>query len=176
MCNGFFSWFHIKNQPLIIVYGTGPIAGNGSYSQDLLYSPCVILIQSGMLARNLAYGPVAGARWEVKCPVLRNLSIHQHLLKIPFASHHLPLCHCLEQWVQDLRDAKLIKIISYPISGMISGAISFFPDFWPLVGAMMFFTISVQTTTLYMISHPIRRKSFYDVWSILTQKCSLPSW
>ena len=41
--------------------GAGPTAGNKSASQDLLYSSCVIFIQSGMLARNLAYGTVAGA-------------------------------------------------------------------------------------------------------------------
>jgi hypothetical protein len=39
--------------------GTGPTAGNGSASKDLLYLSCVILIQSGMLGRKLAYGPVA---------------------------------------------------------------------------------------------------------------------
>ncbi len=43
--------------------GTGPTAGNGSASQDFLYLSCVILIQSGMLARKPAYGPVAGGRW-----------------------------------------------------------------------------------------------------------------
>ena len=44
---------------------TGSTTGNGSASQDLLYSSCVIFIQSGMLARNLAYGPVAGA-WSMR--------------------------------------------------------------------------------------------------------------
>ena len=107
--------------------GPGPTAGNGSVSQDLLYSSCVILIQSGMLGRKLAYGPVAWGRWEVQCPVLSNLSNHQH----PFDSHHLPPRHCLEQWEEHLLHATHIKIISYTMSCTISDAISFFPIFLP---------------------------------------------
>ena len=62
---------------------------------------------------------------EVKYPVLRNLSNHQH----PFAGHHLPLRHCFEQWVQYLKCAMQIKLISYPISGTISGTILVFTIF-----------------------------------------------
>ncbi len=65
---------------------------------------------------------------EEQCLDLSNLSNHQH----PFADHHLPLRHCLEEWEQHLINAGYIKIISYPISDRISGVIVYDIVFSPM--------------------------------------------
>ncbi len=99
--------------------GTGPTAVNGSTFQDALYSYCVIFIQSGMLARNLAYGPAGGACWGGKMPCSKkSFKSSASICQSPM-THQLHLRHWFEGWVQYLMGAMQIRMILYTIYGTV---------------------------------------------------------
>ena len=87
---------------------------------------------------------------EEQCLVLRNLSNHQH----PFANHHLPLRHCLEEWEQHLINAGYIKIISYPILNIWCDRVRYrvFPD---VVTCCWLPDIAYDIVAKYLIVHDI---------------------
>jgi hypothetical protein len=88
---------------------------------------------------------------EVQCPVLSNLSNHQHT----FDCHHLPPRHCLEQWEEHLLHAKHIKIISCNDVGYDIGCNIGFFEFFTLLLALRY-RLRYRSNLLHRIRYRTR--------------------